>query len=189
MMTQHLARVTPPPPMEVSLAQLCALMQGLPWGQAERYLPFLNRAMQEADIQTPRRQAVFLAQLAQVSNDLRQLEEPSSGEAYEGRKDLGNLQPGDGRRYKGRGPFPLVGRTRYRAAGRALGIDLEKYPSRASDPDVGFRVAAWFWRGNGLNQLADVGKLSAISRVLNPHLQKASDLDIRYRRALAAFGV
>lgn len=172
----------------VSLAQLCALMPGLPWGKAERYLPFLNHAMREADIQTPRRQAVFLMQLALVSNDLRHLEEPGSGEAYEGRRDLGNVEPGDGHRYKGRGPFPLIGRTRYRAAGRALGIDLEKYPSRAGDPDVGFRVATWFWRGTGLNQLADVGNLSAISRVLNPSPQKAVDLDIRYRRALAVFG-
>ena len=188
MMIQHLARATPPP-TGVSLAQLCALMPGLPWALAERYLPFLNQAMREGDIQTPRRQAVFLAQLAQVSNDLRQLEEASSGEAYEGRRDLGNLQQGDGRRYKGRGPFPLIGRTRYRAAGRALGIDLEKYPSLVADAQVGFRVAAWFWRGNGLNQLADVGNLSAISRVLNPSPQRASDLDIRYRRALAAFGV
>lgn len=175
-------------PTGVSLAQLCALMPGLPWGKAERYLPFLNQAMCGADIQTPRRKAVFLVQLALVSNDLRHFEEQSSGEAYEGRRDLGNTQPGDGHRYKGRGPFPLIGRTRYRAAGRALGIDLEKYPSRAGDPDVGFRVAAWFWRGNGLNQLADVGNLSAISRVFNPSPQKAADLDTRYRRALAIFG-
>lgn len=188
MMTQHLGTATPPH-TAVSLAQLCALMPGLPWALAERYLPFLNKAMLEGDILTPRRQAVFLAQLALVSNDLRQFEDASSGEAYEGRRDLGNLQQGDGRRYKGRGPFPLIGRTRYRAAGRALGLDLEKYPSRAGDPDVGFRVATWFWRGNGLNQLADVGNLSAISRVLHPSHQKASDLDIRYRRALAAFGV
>jgi len=126
--------------------------------------------------------------LAQVSNDLRQLEEPGWGDAYEGRRELGNTQPGDGHRYKGRGPFPLIGRTRYRAAGRALGIDLEKDPWRAGDPDVGFRVAAWFWRGNGLNPLADAGNLSAISRVLNPHPQRAAELDIRYRRALAVFG-
>ena len=186
MMTHDSGAVTAEPP-GVSLAQLCALMPGLPWGKAERYLPFLNHAMREADIRTPRRQAVFLAQLAQVSNDLRHFEEPGSGEAYEGRQDLGNTQPGDGQRYKGRGPFPLVGRTRYRAAGRALGVDLEKDPARAGDPDLGFRVAAWFWRGNGLNQLADAGNLSAISRVLNSSLQKAAELDIRYRRALAVF--
>jgi len=187
MMTHDPGAVTTAAPA-VSLAQLCALMPGLPWAKAERYLPFLNQAMREGDIQTPRRQAVFLTQLAVVSGDLRSFEEQSSGEAYEGRRDLGNTEPGDGRRYKGRGPFPLIGRTRYRAAGRALGIDLEKYPSCVGEPDVGFRVAAWFWRGNGLNQLADAGNLSAISRVLNPSPQKAAELDLRYRRALAVFG-
>jgi putative chitinase len=180
--------VTPLQPAGVSLAQLCALMPGLPWAKAERYLPFLNQALLEAGAVTPKRQAVFLAVLATVSSDLRHFEEHGSGDAYEGRRDLGNAEPGDGRRYRGRGPFPLIGRTRYRAAGRALGIDLEKHPSRAADPDVAFRVAAWFWRGNGLNQMADVGNLSAISRVLSPSLQKASELDTRYRRAMAALG-
>jgi putative chitinase len=187
MMMQDFGRLTPLP-TGVSLAQLCAIMPGLPWAKAERYLPFLNQAMREADIQTPTRQAVFLVQLAHVSGDLRHFEEQASGDAYEGRRELGNIEPGDGRRYKGRGPFPLVGRTRYRAAGRALGVDLENQPSRAADPDVGFRLAAWFWRGNGLNRLADEGNLSAITRLLNGPARAISELEARYRRALAAFG-
>jgi putative chitinase len=187
MMTQEFARVTPSP-TGVSLAQLCALMPGLPWGKAERYLPLLNHAMREADIRTPRRQAVFLVHLAHVSRDLRYFEELATGEAHEGRRDLGNTQPGDGRRYKGRGPFPLIGRTRYRAAGRALGIDLENQPQLAADPDVGFRVAAWIWRGNGLNLLADEGNRIAITRLLHCSLQGAAELEARCRLALAALG-
>jgi putative chitinase len=188
MMTQDFGALTQHHDAEVSLAQLCALMPGLPWGRAERYLPLLNHAMREADIRTPRRQALFLTQLAHVSGDLRHFEEPASGEAYEGRRELGNTQPGDGRRYKGRGPLRLIGRTRYRAAGRALGIDLESHPTRAAEPEVGFRVAAWLWRGNGLNLLADTGNLPAIIRLLNRGLQEPASLEARYRRALAAFG-
>lgn len=44
----------------------------------------------------------------------------ASGAAYEGRKDLGNTQPGDGKRFKGRGPIQLTGRANYKKAGDAV---------------------------------------------------------------------
>ena len=56
-------------------------------------------------------------QLAHESVSLRYFEEIASGSAYEGRRDLGNIHPGDGVRYKGRGPIQLTGRSNYRVAG------------------------------------------------------------------------
>lgn len=126
-------------------------------------LPFLNAAMVEAEITSPStecviptvRAAAFLAQLACESGEFRWMEEIADGKAYEGRADLGNTHPGDGPRYKGRGPIQITGRANYKAAGDALGLDLVSNPTHASKPEVGFRVAAWFWRSRGLNVIAD----------------------------------
>jgi putative chitinase len=166
------------------LAQLCAIMPRLKKDKAEQYLPLLNAAMAEVEINTPRRRAAFLAQLAHESGELRYMEELATGEAYEGRKDLGNTQKGDGARYKGRGPIQLTGRNNYRKAGQALGVDLEGSPQRAADPDVGFRVACWFWKVNGLNALADAGNFDAITRRINGGYNGKADRDARYLRAL-----
>jgi putative chitinase len=148
----------------ITLEQLRTVMPNCSELRATELLPHLNAAMAAADITTPQRQAAFLAQLAFVSGQLNLLEEPDSGEQYEGREELGNVQPGDGPRYKGRGPLLLTGRANYRAAGKALGIDLENNPERAADPEVGFRVAGWSWTSRDLNTVADQGDFEEITR-------------------------
>jgi predicted chitinase/uncharacterized protein YukE len=100
------------------------------------------------------------------------LTEYADGSEYEGRTDLGNVNSGDGPRYKGRGGLQLTGRSNYGSAGKALGLDLVDNPDQvASDPVVGWRTAGWFWNhGTGLgdlNQLADQGNITAISRAIN----------------------
>src|SRR5437660_371930 len=75
--------------------------------------PFLVAAMEEYDIDTPGRMAMFIAQGAHESTSFTRLEEVAYGIAYEGRADLGNTQPGDGKLFKGRGVFQLTGRTNY----------------------------------------------------------------------------
>ncbi|OJH36419.1 LysM peptidoglycan-binding domain-containing protein [Cystobacter ferrugineus] len=168
----------------VSLAQLRRIMPNLSQAKAEQYLPHLNRAMAEAGINTPQRKAAFLAQLAHESGEFRYMEEIASGAAYEGRRDLGNTQPGDGVRFKGRGPIQLTGRNNYRAAGQALGIDLENNPKRAADPDVGFRTAAWFWNSRNLNQYADAGNFREVTRRINGGYNGLASREAYYQRAL-----
>jgi putative chitinase len=180
---------TPPPSGSagVTVAQLRQVMPNLSQAKAEQYLPYLNQAMAEANINTPQRKAAFLAQLAHESGELRYMEEIASGAAYEGRRDLGNTQPGDGVRYKGRGPIQLTGRANYRAAGRALGIDLEGNPARAKDPDVAFRIAGWFWTSRNLNTYADAGNFREVTRRINGGYNGMSSREAYYRRALAVF--
>ncbi|WP_239014135.1 LysM peptidoglycan-binding domain-containing protein [Archangium violaceum] len=172
----------------VSLQQLRAIMPNLSVDRAQQLLPHLNSAMREANINTPRRQAAFLAQLAHESAQFRYFEEIASGAAYEGRRDLGNTQPGDGVRFKGRGPIQLTGRSNYRAAGQALGIDLENNPHRAADPDVGFRTAAWFWNSRNLNAYADAGNFDAITYRVNGGYNGKASRDAYYQRALSVLG-
>src|SRR4051812_26049971 len=82
-------------------------------------------------INTPIRQCHFLAQMAQECDGFRTMTEYASGADYEGRKDLGNTQSGDGKRFKGRGYPQLTGRFNYDKYGTILGIDLVKNPERA----------------------------------------------------------
>jgi predicted chitinase len=83
----------------------------------------------------------------------------SLGPAPQRAQLLGNTQPGDGPMFRGRGPIQVTGRTRYRDAGKALGLDLLSHPERVGDPDnhalVGFQVAGWFWKSRNINPVAD----------------------------------
>jgi putative chitinase len=151
----------------VSAGELVRIMPGLSVSRARALEPHLNRAMQGFGINTKKRQAAFLAQVGHESVGLRFFEEIASGAAYEGRRDLGNVQPGDGVRYKGRGPIQLTGRANYRRAGQALGLPLEGNPKLAAQKQVGFRTAGWFWKNHGLNELADQGAFDTISRRIN----------------------
>ncbi|MBN8723345.1 MAG: LysM peptidoglycan-binding domain-containing protein [Acidobacteria bacterium] len=167
----------------LTVQQLRAIVPNLPLAKAQEYLPHLNAALAEFNINTPARQAAFVAQLAHESVGLTAFEEFASGRAYEGRPDLGNTQPGDGVRFKGRGPIQLTGRANYREVGKALGIDLENNPKLASTPEVGFRVAGQFWERNGLNKLADAQKFDSITKRVNGGFNGKADRDRYYARA------
>lgn len=63
---------------------------------------------------------------------------------YNGRADLGNTQPGDGPRFKGRGYVQLTGRANYTAIGNEIKIDLAGSPQLANDPHIAGRILAQF---------------------------------------------
>lgn len=147
------------------------------------YLPFVQQAMQEFEITSYWRETAFLAQLAHESAELRYMEELASGAAYEGRKDLGNTQPGDGKRYKGRGPIQLTGRANYQKFGGLLGLDLVNDPTIAATKEVGFRIAGLFWKSHGLNELADQQQFETITRRINGGLNGQADRVMYYERA------
>lgn len=91
---------------------------------------------------------------------------------YEGRKDLGNIQPGDGKRFMGRGDIEITGRGNYRAAGQRLGIPLEDHPELAEALPAAIAVSVDYWIANKLNRWADLDDTLALSRAINlgdPH--------------------
>lgn len=146
-----------------------ALAQIMPYarGKAALYAPLLDAAMREFDINTPARQASFLSQVGHESGQLRYVRELASGAAYEGRKDLGNTQPGDGERYRGRGLIQITGRANYTAAMMALDVDVVEHPELLETPVLACRSAAWFWKSHGLNELADAGDQVKVTKRIN----------------------
>lgn len=153
--------------------------------RAALFHPHLVASMAEFGIDAPLRQAAFLAQIAHESGSLRYVREIASGESYEGRKDLGNIQPGDGARYKGRGLIQITGRDNYRRCSLALFGDerLLAVPSLLEEPDAASRSAAWFWASNNLNSLADTGAFRAITKAINGGYNGYADRLAYYERA------
>ncbi|MCR4304979.1 MAG: hypothetical protein NUV63_12290 [Gallionella sp.] len=143
--------------------------------KAALYADALNDAMDVFNINTPQRQAAFLAQIAHESAEFRYVEEIASGEVYEGRSDLGNVMPGDGKRFKGRGLIQITGRANYASCGAALGIDLLANPELLESPQNACRSAAWFWMTHGCNELADADNFRKITLRINGGLNGYDD--------------
>ncbi len=151
-----------------------------------RYCDALSGKMAGNGIDTPLRMAHFLAQIGHESGELRFCEEIASGTAYEGRKDLGNTQPGDGRRFKGRGLIQLTGRANYTLYSKARGVDYttdEGAKLVASDPETAVDVACWFWTTHNLNALADKDDVTTITRRINGGLNGLEDRKAKLARA------
>lgn len=148
----------------------------------------LNDSMEIHQIDTKRRVAAFLAQLAHESGELRYVVEIASGSAYEGRADLGNTEPGDGVKFKGRGPIQITGRDNYRLCSRDLYGDerLLETPELLERPFDGCMAAGWFWQTKNLNEVADAGNFERITRIINGGLTGFAERVKYYERALGA---
>jgi putative chitinase len=150
--------------------------------QADIFTAPLLACMDTNQIHTPLRQAHFLAQLGHESGSLLYTAELASGAGYEGRTDLGNTQPGDGPRFKGRGLIQITGRTNYTNYGNDRGRDYITglNPSLlATDPSIAADCSGWFWATRHLNELADNDDLLSITKRINGG---TNGLDDRARR-------
>lgn len=163
--------------------------------KAEEYADILTDVMERYEINTPLRQAAFLAQVGHESIDLRYTEEIASGDAYEGREDLGNTQPGDGRRFKGHGLMQLTGRENHEKYAAHKGVTVEEVLAYLQTPDGAADVAGWFWTVfRSLNDEADRGDLLTISKRINGVNRQTGlpngwpDRQNRYQRALRVLG-
>jgi putative chitinase len=133
--------------------QLKAIMPQSTEANRQKFLPFLNQYMPEYGI-TPEREAAFIAQIGHESGQLRYVEELASGVAYEGRKDLGNTQPGDGKRFKGRGLIQITGRKNYQQISDAWDVDFIANPALLTMPEYAVKSACWWYRNNVLSKLS-----------------------------------
>jgi putative chitinase len=152
-------------------------------GKIDLFLGPLNASMEQFAINTAKRQAHFISQIAHESSELRFTAELADGHAYEGRVDLGNTQPGDGSRFKGRGILQITGRANYEACGQALGLPLILNPTLLETPGPASRSAGWFWLTHGCNELADLDEFGSITHRINGGY---TGIDQRFRYHVAA---
>ena len=148
----------------------------------------LAATLESFDISTRLRIAHFLAQTCHETAGFRTTEEFATGQAYEGRIDLGNTKPGDGRRFKGRGLLQLTGRANYRQFGATLGMDLENDPELAAEPGTSLRIACVYWRLHKINALCDSDDLLGVTKAINGGLNGLDDrrqLTTKAKAALA----
>lgn len=146
-------------------------------------------------LEQPHRLAHFLAQLAHESGDFRYDKEIADGSSYEGRDDLGNTKRGDGKRFRGRGPIQVTGRTNYTEWNRWVhqrdpgAPDFVKEPEKINtDPYEGL-TAIWYWDWKKLNRFADQNDIEMITKRVNGGLNGFDDRKTKYiRAALAILG-
>lgn len=174
---------------EVTEAQLRRIAPRAAASQLRKFVAPLNLTMAEFGINSPLRQAHFLAQLAHESGEFNFVEEIADGSQYEGRLDLGNVVQGDGPRFKGRGLIQITGRANYTACsvGLGLGNQLVERPERLTEDELAARSAGWFWGRSRLNTLADRDDVEAVTRVINGGTNGLPDRIVKLRNAKLAF--
>lgn len=160
------------------------------------WLEPLTAAFTRFEINTPERQAAFIGQCAHESANFKTLQEnlnysakglnatwpsrfPSEAEAqpyhrqpekiankvYSGR--MGNLEEGDGWKYRGRGLIQLTGKDNYRLASDALGVDFIADPDLVLTKEYAALTAAWYWNKRGLNKEADAKDFTGMTKKIN----------------------
>lgn len=148
-------------------------------------LPLIDRF----NILPPHRLAHFIAQIGHESDRFATTKEYASGKAYEGRRDLGNTQPGDGPRFKGHGLIQCTGRANHRDFAKwckANGFkdvpDFEREPERAAEFPWALIGVVWYWTTRDLNRYADDNNIEMITRKINGGLNGYDDRVALYVR-------
>jgi putative chitinase len=127
----------------------------------------MNAFFPEFGITTPLRICHFMAQAAEETDGLHTLHEYATGAKYEHRRDLGNVKPGDGKRYKGRGIFQLTGRANYRVYGALISAPLEDYPELAALPQMSVLVSCHYWKKKKIAVAADHDNVVRVTKLVN----------------------
>jgi putative chitinase len=178
----------------------------------------MNEVFPKYDITTPARIAAFVAQCGHESGGWRVFEENLNYSAksldavfpkyfvkagrnaeeyarkpekianvvYAGR--MGNTGEGDGFKFRGRGPIQLTGKDNYIAFGKDMGVDVSNPDIVSTDKKISLMSAIWFWNKNGLNKLADVGDIKAMTKRINGGFIGLEDRIHHYEHAMAKLG-
>lgn len=175
----------------ITIQQLKDSMPGITDKNVAKYLPELNKSLPAYGINTPLRLAHFMAQVGHESLSFYYYRELASGAAYEGRKDLGNTEVGDGVKFRGRGAIQITGRANYKAVSLFIFGDerLLITPELLELPEWGIKAACWYWTTRKLNLLADADDIFGITRKINGGTNGLEDRKMRLLKCKKAFGL
>ncbi|AWG51572.1 hypothetical protein DDT48_20695 [Mycobacteroides abscessus] len=175
-------------------APILATATGLSEARAAEILPAVSDGLKASQCTNVNRIAMWLAQVGHESASFNATEEYASGAAYEGRADLGNTQPGDGVRFKGRSWIQITGRNNYAAfsrwcSGKGLVLSPTEFvdnPKRLAELRWAGIGAAWYWTvaRPDINALSDRQDLETVTRRINGGTNGLADRRDRYNRAL-----
>lgn len=171
---------------ELTAGELCEAMGGaLSLARYQQLVGPVTEALKLSDATSPDRMAMWLAQIAHESGGLRYMEELADGSQYEGRLDLGNTEPGDGKRFKGRGPIQVTGRYNYTAFSswaHRQGLSptptwFVDRPQELASDRYGFYGAVWYWTvaKPHINALCDAGDIIGVTKAINGGLHGFDD--------------
>lgn len=161
------------------------------------FAAFLAEVMPLWSIDTPQRQAMFIAQVLHESAEFRYLAE-LGGDNYLSKYDTGRLAKmlgntpeadGDGQLYKGRGLIQITGLYNYKRCGEALQLDLVKRPQLLEEPRHAVTSACWFWADKKLNRFADTNQITACTRIINGGTNGLEDRKQYWARLKLAFSI
>lgn len=143
--------------------------KGTPWAKAAGVcFDAVDAALTKVGINTP---MTLIASLAtcrtEVGKAFLPIREKSSGIQYEGRKDLGNTQKGDGPKYRGAGIIQLTGRANYAYYGKKIGVDLINHPELALDMKNATLILAWYFKDRGVNVACDAKDWIKVRKLVN----------------------
>ena len=167
-----------------------AEVMNIPLARAQKWAEPLTVSMIGGRIDTRLRIAAFLAQIGHESGSLvysKELGGPNYFAKYDGRKDLGNTEPGDGARFAGRGLIQVTGRTNYLKASQGMFGDnrLLSRPDLLEEPLWAAKSAVWFWSSRDLNVLADADRFTDLTKRINGGINGLEDRKARYQYALS----
>lgn len=171
----------------MTIDQFISAVPNLSRTRAERYYPLLQKEFEKRNF-TNRQIAHFLSQVGHESLSFIYTKEiwgPTPTQLrYEGRKDLGNTQPGDSKKFMGRGLIQVTGRANYKAYSLAIYGDdvLLRTPEILEAPGAAVWSAFWYWDKNKLSEIDDIVKLT---RRINGGVNGLQDRKIRFEKASA----
>lgn len=152
---------------------------------SKKHFDNLNDCLDQFKINTISRKRHFLSQIAHESAGLRYFQELASGKAYNGRRDLGNIYPGDGPKFRGAGPIQLTGRANFQALADFIGDrKIIEQGSSYVAANYPFIASGFWWHKNNMNALCDRGATVAqVTKRVNGGYNGLKDRQYYYDRA------